>query len=130
MVKIAENKPDVNDYLIWWVTERDYDIIDELLKLGNVKWPKYLMSEYESRRGRAGRGRLWSGVNVDLPDMTVSDGDPVMKQIVEIDAGGIVIRRCHMLSVWSFPGFITDFSAKPFIATTSMTTKVGSDLTE
>lgn len=93
--------------LIWWTNQEDSELVtkDDIAKL-----PEYIASQFKSRLGRAGRGRLWVA---DLPEfeaiskngiMWYSNAPNIQYLIV---AGGIVIRNQDYFSVHKLPGIIT-----------------------
>src|SRR5580700_11593268 len=98
----------MSKYLIWWTSQSDHERVAEL----TIDWPDYLRREFDSRQGRAGRGRLWVSDRFDddrdMPsEATWDDNNPLCK--IADDAGGIVITLADLHHVWMLPGFITDF---------------------
>ena len=91
---------DTNLLAVWWVNQSDCESINE----ENIK-PSYIRKEYESRCGRAGRGRLWvpkeiKVKQVELPSTVAFEGSD--------SHGGIVIFKEDIESIRSFGGIISD----------------------
>jgi len=94
------------DYLIWWTNQEDCRRVEELGAAGLLDlWPKYLHGQYESRSGRAGRGRLWVDDSFPVRGAAWNDGAPFCK--IAADAAGIVIKAHDVWHVIALPGFIT-----------------------
>jgi hypothetical protein len=88
---------------VWWVNQADCEKIDE----GLIPEP-YIRTEYESRLGRAGRGRLWVPEEiecrqVEVPKTIVCEGNDTH--------GGIVIFKKDMEKVRSLGGSTALFDA-------------------
>jgi hypothetical protein len=85
---------------VWWVNQADCDKIDE----GLIPEP-YIRTEYESRLGRAGRGRLWVPEEIDLNKVEVP------KTVVYENGdthGGIVIFKADVEKVRGLGGILSD----------------------
>jgi hypothetical protein len=102
-----------NKYAIWWLSQRSTEYLyknheqdsEELI----VCLPTAVASEVRSRRGRAGRGRLWgAAVNHELGNIDWPEGHAVAKIIEDESCGGIVIEWGDVPAVISLPGFVTD----------------------
>lgn len=82
-----------------------------------VSMPEYIMEQFDSRYGRAGRGRLWVS---DLPvfDQIRKDGivwDDAAKRVDYMrQSGGIVFLREDYAHVKVMPGLVTDIHMKVF----------------
>lgn len=87
--------------LVWWTPN---DIIQN--KTG---WPEYIKAQYDSRRGRNGRGRLW--VDRQFGEVAIEPWPetPFAEYIGEY-MGGIVIRAEDADIVKSASGVVTDLS--------------------
>lgn len=100
--------------LIWWTSERDCHLVDAIFEtdgsedsaLGSPTWPDYLRSQYNSRHGRNGRGRLWADISLSDVDVRPWPTTPFARELRE-NYGGIVIRPEHMHHVASLPGIVT-----------------------
>lgn len=109
----VDNRPlvDSDTSVIWWLSQADTMAIGDLL---DETIPEYIRAEYASRRGRAGRGRLWIGsvlADVDIR-YCVGPEDPAwdtpLGRYISRQCGGVVIRAADAKSVASLPGIITD----------------------
>lgn len=104
------------DHLIWWTNQNDCERITPL-----DTWPRWLYDEFQSRYGRAGRGRLWVSSRLsDVPDGVTVEWDEANNWFCRAahDAGGIVIRAEDLEHVQFLPGFITTFDmALPSLTT-------------
>ncbi len=95
-------------YLIWWTSQDDCERIVPL-----ETWPTWLASEYKSRRGRDGRGRLWVHSNHNRAPLGASIEWDVYKNWLckaAANAGGIVIPADAVKHVQFLPGFVTTFA--------------------
>ena len=95
-------------FLIWWTNEADAKALGE-----NPDWtlhpmvPDYIRDEFDSRYGRAGRGRLWVASALrPINGVTWDDNRPTCRAAA--DCGGIVFRLSDLEAVAALPGFITD----------------------
>lgn len=99
----------IDKYLIWWTSQEDCERIVPL-----DIWPTYLADEYESRNGRAGRGRLWchDACAGSPQEVTAKKWDPDNNWLCKAagDAGGVVIKAEHVRCVQFLPGFVTTFA--------------------
>lgn len=119
---------DPDDLLIWWTSEADCKALGEpfdstdpddtgdisayptftFLDLSTVSWPAYLKTQYQSRYGRHGRGRLWVAREFDFDDVTW-DRTRVAVRLIDAEGhGGIVVRRADLPLLRSLPGFVTN----------------------
>jgi hypothetical protein len=87
-------------WLIWWLNQRECESIGEELP---KEFPRYLRSQYSSRYGRAGRGRLWA--DAQFGDVAVEPwpSTPLAK-FLGAYSGGIVIRPAEHIWVEDYPG--------------------------
>lgn len=85
---------------VWWLNQADMESIDE------SKVPQgYIRKEYDSRYGRAGRGRLWTEKVtqvdcVEVPKEVCYDGQDTH--------GGLVILKEDIEKVRPLGGIISD----------------------
>lgn len=111
------------DYLIWWLSQADCESLAEsplyveVVEDGRVidhridGLPGYLDTEFWSRVGRAGRGRLWVSSALPLPGNFAIDYDATCiggQKLSFADYGGIVFRAEDKSTVVALPGIITD----------------------
>lgn len=100
---------DAEDFRIWWTDDRMCDHI-----VGNTSFytgtPEYITTEFASRSGRNGRGRLW--VHHTLPDEIQVKPWPSTPLATWIGkwCGGTVIRAEHVGWLSELPGVITDLN--------------------
>lgn len=90
-------------YYIWWLSQDECEEIGDFLD-SNV--PDYIRSEYLSRFGRPGRGRLWANPKIGLEEIQWNINKPASRLAEK--RGGIVIRRADVRSIFYKPGFVTD----------------------
>ena len=91
------------DILFWWTSQEECEAIgDDLPEFV----PEYLRSEYRSRLGRAGRGRLWSADQFGAVGIPWNTSKPAARLAGE--RGGIVIHKEDAPYVFELPGFLTD----------------------
>jgi hypothetical protein len=102
------------DYVIWWLDQPSCELA---IWLGakHADWPTYIKKEFDSRVGRAGRGRLWVPPDIQF-SVQWKDGDPAFDAIGD-DCGGIVIRLDDAHRVLSWPGLVTDENLRPIVVT-------------
>ena len=100
--------------LVWWTTYVDCLFICEHNLLAGA--PEYIVSEFEDRCGRNGRGRLW--VSNHLPqDVKIPSCWRLTRQASEHrSAAGVVFERAHYQHLAALPGEITDMACEPFTA--------------
>ncbi len=99
-------------YVIWWLDQAACELA-VALGAANADWPDYIKSEFKSRYGRAGRGRLWVPLGFkDFKDIDWQSEDPA-SIAVGADCGGIVIHHSDVYHVLSWPGFVTDRELQP-----------------
>jgi len=100
--------------LIWWTSEADCHAITGRATTPHAgrKWPKYLITEYTSRLGRNGRGRLW--VDKQFGEVAVDPWpDTNLARRLGDAHAGIVIRDVDLTVVERLPGIVTDFNLNP-----------------
>lgn len=88
--------------LVWWTSQADCEKIVDL----PPHIPDYIISEFDSRYGRPGRGRLWVNQQFDIRGINWDDAHPVAAKA--IDCGGIIIEADDAAFIKDYPGFITD----------------------
>lgn len=92
----------VHLYAIWWLTQDDTirlrRVIDQL------GLPDYMIQQFFSRAGRAGRGRLWTPGHIPVAEIEWPDTVPSR---MALDCGGIVFEMEYVLQVIVLPGFVT-----------------------
>lgn len=94
---------DRDDLLIWWTAQDECEAIgDELAEAT----PEYIRSEYRSRLGRNGRGRLWSANQFGDVGIPWDESKPATRLAGK--RGGIVIWASDAAHVFDLPGFLTD----------------------
>lgn len=93
-----------DDYLIWWT---DQDECEAAPEAGIERLPDYLRSEFRSRLGRPGRGRLWVAPHIPLGDGIGWDDNKPAARLAGKRAG-IVIEAKDKPAVLALPGFLTD----------------------
>lgn len=94
---------DRTDLLIWWTGQEECEAIgDELAS----NLPNYIRSEFSSRWGRNGRGRLW--VADELGDVGIPWDETKPASRLAGSRGGIVIWQSDAHHVFGLPGFLTD----------------------
>jgi hypothetical protein len=104
-------------YVIWWLDQSAHELASAL-GAPSRSWPGYIQSEFTSRRGRAGRGRLWIAPEIKFGGIADwQDGNPAFDAVGR-DCGGIVIRRSDAKHVLSWPGFVSDEGLRPLVLTT------------
>jgi len=92
---------------IWWTSQTDYAVLGEVA-LELLEAPQYLQSEYRSRLGRAGRGRLWSAPQFDVKSI---DWDEAKAMSLKLeDCGGIIIEDAELELCLKLPGLVTDMN--------------------
>lgn len=93
---------------IWWTSQQDCEVLGDHAP---KHLPEYIRTEYRSRLGRNGRGRLWiAPTTPELQDTAVHPwpATPVATAIETFRHGGIVIHAAHVPLVACLPGFVTD----------------------
>lgn len=95
---------------IWWVNQKCYEAMPKLPQDDDIRL--YVREQWESRRGRPGRCRLWvssifdssTGVK-DWPDT------PFTRWLEREDFGGIVLEWDGPIGIFKeLPGIITDMN--------------------
>ena len=97
------------DPIVWWLTFWDCRRVDE--DLSDEAIPQYIQKEFDSRVGRAGRGRLWAAPQFKDVSCDWDMEKPACKHIVERDAGGIILNRSDAANLPDI-GFFTDLNCK------------------
>ena len=103
---------------IWWTTnEEAHRLGGEDEHLSDARIPAYIHSEFRSRIGRNGRGRLWvapemeqlaKGQKIEVePWPTGKDETPLVRYCAK--AAGIVLDADDVPSLQGLPGVVTDF---------------------
>lgn len=92
---------------IWWTNQRDAEINEAY----EDRLPEYLLSQFHSRLGRAGRGRLWVAPDIDIQDIAWPENSPLADSAME--CGGIVFRLEDLATVKAMAGFCTDLEFNP-----------------
>lgn len=96
---------DKQDFVIWWLSQASCTAIDSACYL--FPWPAYLRSEFQSRIGRSGRGRLWIPKGIDLEEIPWPNPETDVSRRAN-QCGGIVMWRRDLAHVHDLPGFVTD----------------------
>lgn len=93
-------------FLIWWTTQGDAEAIGSDLPEGV---PEYMRSEWRSRLGRAGRGRLWVHPSLELPASFGFELRHVDNAICRWASGaaGLVLRAEDESHLRQLPGLVT-----------------------
>lgn len=94
----------MSEYLIWWTDQAECEAI--LDTTAATAFPAYLYSEFQSRLGRNGRGRLWTPSHIPVEGIEWDENKPAGR-LAEKRAG-IVIEAKDKAVVFSLPGFLTD----------------------
>lgn len=96
---------DRKDILLWWTNQIDCEHVSRL----DPELPDYIATQFESRYGRAGRGRLW--VDKHFKDLNIQVDpwpDTPIARFLGRDSGGIAFLRDDLGHVEKLPGVITD----------------------
>lgn len=97
------NTSDRADLLVWWTSQDECEAIgDELAE----SVPDYIRSEYRSRYGRNGRGRLWADDQIGMVGIPWDTTKPASR--LAGSRGGIVIWLTDAVHVFGMAGFLTD----------------------
>lgn len=105
---------DVKELAVWWLSQADSQAIAVSERApGNLGWPEYLVSEFNSRYGRAGRGRLWVPPGITIRDIHWPDPETPIATICS-NCGGIVFWRKDIEAIKQLPGLITDMELNRF----------------
>lgn len=91
--------------LIWWTSQAECEQIGDAL---SESVPDYIRSEYRSRLGRNGRGRLWVASRIALDEIPWDATKPAAR--LASDRAGIVVDATDVEHVFGLPGFLTDTS--------------------
>lgn len=99
-------------YAIWWVNTADEIAIGHDIEIECPDMPEYIVTEYHSRCGRNGRGRLWCAPGIPVEGIEWRENSLAARYAEGHErhnsAGGIVIRLEDMPHVRKLPGIITD----------------------
>jgi hypothetical protein len=102
---MEENMEKHEQVVIWWLNQSDHEMVSLLCEDAEI--PQYIIKEFNSRVGRAGRGRLWIPEEIKFAGIKWQDDDPIFDAVGD-SYGGIVIHRCDVHHIVSWPGFVTD----------------------
>jgi hypothetical protein len=89
-------------YIIWWTSNADAELIGELPGTA----PEYISTEFQSRMGRSGRGRLW--VDKSVPVSSIDWNGQHRNAAYCGESGGIVMLKEDYTHVKNLPGLVTD----------------------
>lgn len=97
------------EYLIWWTDQVESETIigQPWYKEALDKAPDYINKQFQSRLGRAGRGRLWVADDIGFPGDDRPWPEKPAANLAERRAG-IVIKAEDKDHVFRMPGFLTD----------------------
>lgn len=101
-------------FAIWWTNQEDCEAISHD-RGGGWDVPSYLASEYKSRYGRAGRGRLWIAAELEAegcPTKATLPPTPLGSVIERQSMAGIVMRASDLGCLRDLPGLVTDFECR------------------
>lgn len=99
---------------IWWLAQHDYECIDAAYPEGLPNVPIYIREQFDSRRGRPGRGRLWIAGELPQDGIEIWPAEAPFARAAN-ECGGIVIWRKDAKLIASLPGFITDYDLNPLV---------------
>lgn len=105
---------DRSKYVIWWLDQYEMEDAEQHAELPPL--PAYLQRQWDSRHGRAGRGRLWIDDEEFTGDEQKIGVDPWPKTPVGRvlkKCGGIVMRVEDLSSLQTMPGLVTDLDLVP-----------------
>lgn len=101
---------DRTDLLVWWTSEEECEAIHHQFPMWQWQLPytvpTYIRSEYQSRLGRNGRGRLWVAEEIGEVGIPWDETKPASR--LAGTRGGIVIWKSDAEHVFALPGFLTD----------------------
>jgi hypothetical protein len=104
----ADLSDDPARYRIWWTDGAEAKLA--MVVEGLVVLHPDLEAAIRSRRGRAGRMRLWDSGGIRVPaglaESWPMDG-PIAAAIIAEDCGGVVFHQALLEQVWRMPGFVT-----------------------
>ena len=106
-------------YAIWWLAQSECDRLYRVL--GELGLPDYMVTQFLSRSGRSGRGRLWVPDHIPVKEIEWSNTLPSR---MALDCGGIVFDMEHLHKVIILPGFVTTLELE-FINPVRLTIKRG-----
>lgn len=92
---------------IWWLSQQDCEAIGDVLA---DSVPEYIRSEYRSRYGRAGHGRLWSAAKFGAIRSVEWNTSALARQLE--NCGGIVIMQRDAEHLADLPGILTDYGLR------------------
>lgn len=98
------------DYYVWWLSEKHCSAIGDPNSYFAALWlaPEYIKSEYRSRFGRPGRGRLWVADKIWVDE--IKWRDDVAERLGLGKCGGIVILSSDYSHIKDMPGIVTDMN--------------------
>lgn len=100
--------------LVWWLSDKDQDFIGD----SRAAWPEWLQREYNDRRGRAGRGRLWVSRRFEsVVEPLIPPDHPGWTTPIGLAAdrcGGVVITESEVPLLAELPGLLTDLDLKRY----------------
>lgn len=100
----------MESYIVWWLAQCDYERIPASIE---EALPEHISDQVRSRKGRAGRGRLWIADGVPLEEISWDDTKPLASEAIK--SGGIVLKLEDAKYILGLPGFITDTSMNQWI---------------
>jgi len=95
---------------VWWLSQLDTELVGED---GPAGVPEYVADEFQSLKGRNGRGRLWVADQFGEVSCDPNVVKPACKTIENLSAGGIVMRQSDIALLPKDVGFVTDLSYDP-----------------
>lgn len=105
----------MKDLLVWWLTQADYKGFNPTPVGRNpLKIPDYAWEGFKSRHGRGGRGRIWNHSSLGPFNIPVPEDNPLWFEIVQTDAGGILIKKEDALACAAWGGSFTDLNLKDY----------------
>lgn len=97
--------------LVWWLNPADCEWIDSVSNMPVVtQMPAYIYTQYRSRYGRPGRGRLWRSPELGSEPIVIEWPATALARRLAEDYGGIVIRERDLPALKGLPGIVTDMS--------------------
>ncbi|NBX49632.1 hypothetical protein EBT25_06745 [bacterium] len=97
---------------IWWTTQSDTEKIGEDGFDDRTDVPEYLKTEFNSRYGRNGRGRLWISPTLEGAPSEIpwDETKTACRMITKGSMGGIMMNRADIALLPQGIGFITDLN--------------------
>ena len=96
--------------LIWWTCHEDCRKIEQWKARFPGSTPHYIIEQFRSRVGRAGRGRLWADKRFGDVAVEPWPANETARKIENVTYGGVVIRRDELRYIKGLPGFVTDMN--------------------